>query len=192
MHAEEQRLIESAIRGDRPALEALLEATWPDAYRLSRSILRDETLAADAAQEACVIIYRTLGSLRDPAAFRGWWHRIVTREALRLAKRRVGDVTFDDLSDTEAAALVRQEQSGQQYGDVDLQRALAALPVRRRTVLLLRYYAELDSSAIGAALGVPASTVRFHLASAKRQLHRLLSASTRAAATNAQEVSTHA
>ncbi len=192
MHAEEQRLIESAIRGDRPALEALLEATWPDAYRLSRSILRDEALAADTAQEACVIIYRTLGSLRDPTAFRGWWHRIVTREALRLAKRRVGDVTFDDLSDTEAAALVRREQSGQQYGDVDLQRALAALPVRRRTVLLLRYYAELDSSAIGAALGVPASTVRFHLASAKRQLHRLLSAPARGAATNAQEVSTHA
>ncbi|MHB8178942.1 MAG: RNA polymerase sigma factor [Vulcanimicrobiaceae bacterium] len=192
MHAEEQRLIESAIRGDRPALEALLEATWPDAYRLSRSILRDEALAADAAQEACVIIYRTLGSLRDPAAFRGWWHRIVTREALRLAKRRVGDVTFDDLSDTEAAALVRREQSGQQYGDVDLQRALAALPVRRRTVLLLRYYAELDSSAIGAALGVPASTVRFHLASAKRQLHRLLSAPARGESANHQEVSTHA
>ena len=52
-------------------------------------------------------------------------------------------------------------------------RALAALPPRERTVLILRYYEDLDHASIAAALGIKESTAR-------ATLHRAL-ASLRAA-----------
>ena len=58
------RVIESA-QGGSEALEELIAAVWPEAYRLALVILRDRGLAEDAAQEACAAIARSLTSLKS-------------------------------------------------------------------------------------------------------------------------------
>lgn len=54
--------------------------------------------------------------------------------------------------------------------------AVVALPERLRAVVLCRYYEDLDSTAIGERLGVPASTVRSRLREAHGQLRASLDA----------------
>src|SRR4030095_14990485 len=53
------------------------------------SILHDFQLAEDAAQEAFFEAYRTLSKLREPAAFAGWFRRIVFKQCDRITRRRV-------------------------------------------------------------------------------------------------------
>ena len=152
-------LIEEAREGQPLAMESLVRLLWPHLYRLARSILRDHGLAQDAAQEACAQIYSALPKLRSTEAFNAWVYRILTREAARIGKRHAPNPSLDvnmPPSDIDA--------------HLDVLRALGFLPHDLRVVVLLRYYADLSSSEIGAVLGIPSATVRFRLSRARRQL----------------------
>jgi RNA polymerase sigma factor (sigma-70 family) len=58
---------------------------------------------------------------------------------------------------------------------LDLHNALAALTPKRRALILLHYYAGLNSAEIAVATGSPASTIRFQLMLARRALRKALS-----------------
>ena len=156
-------LIEAARTGQTGGMERLLQTLWPHAYRIARSIVHDDTLAEDAAQEACAIVYREIVHLRSTDAFRVWAYRIVAREAVRVAKRHV-DLHGEPVRTHTAEIETR----------VDVLHAVGKLQADLRAVIVLHYYAELTSSEIGRALGIPGATVRFRLARAREKLGMLL------------------
>lgn len=158
------KLIDAARRGRRPDIEALIEAVWGDAFRIALSVVRDRTLAEDAAQEACAILFRSIRTLRSREAFRAWFFRIVMREALRLERK--------------AAPLyeICEDAGGLNGAEIraDVRDALFRLPQRQRAALVLHYYADLTSPQIAAILAIPDSSVRFHIMRAKRSLYKML------------------
>lgn len=159
--------IEAARKGRPGAADRLVAEAWPHAYRIAHSLLRDRDLAQDAAQEACAAIFTKISQLRSAGAFRVWLYRIVVREASRLERKRalcqalgLVDSTIDDID----ASTLR----------ADLRRALGMLSSTQRAVIVLRYYAGMNSTEIAEVLGIPAGSVRFHLVAARRALERLL------------------
>ena len=62
-------------------------------------LVRDAHLAQDVAQEAFLDAYLGLGQLRDPAAFPGWFRRIVFKQADRI--RRRSRSPFEELGSAE-------------------------------------------------------------------------------------------
>jgi len=158
-----EQLIDRAISGSVEALERLLEAIWPDAYRIAYSIVRERAAAEDAAQEACAIVYRKIATLRSAAAFRVWLYRIVTREALRQPQRSAQQ-SFE----------APQQNTPDRESRLDVGRALDSLSPDLRAVVILHYYAELTSKEIAAILSIPAPTVRFRLMLARGRLRPLL------------------
>lgn len=157
-------LIDAARSGRAADVERLLEAVWPDAYRLARAIVGEAHTAEDTAQEACLQMFRSIATLRNSDAFRTWFYRIVVREALKQKARLTVSATLvaDDGYCEDRSALV------------DLWRALATLPVHLRSVIALHYFEGLSSREIGKIVGVPEATVRFRLMTARRRLQRLL------------------
>ncbi len=158
-------LVTAAQGGDSAQVERLVQTIWPDAYRLAHAVLGDRQAAEDAAQEACIIVYRTIASLRDTAAFRVWFYRIVVREASALKRRR---------SRLEPAAPA-EPQSADLAAAIDVWHALGSLPQALREAVVLRYFEGLSSREIAAVLRVPDGTVRFRLMTARRRLRPLLS-----------------
>jgi RNA polymerase sigma-70 factor (ECF subfamily) len=156
-------IIEAARDAQATAVEDLLRLVWPHAYRIARSIIADDTLAQDAAQETCAIIYRDIRGLRSIDAFRAWVYRIAAREAVRMAKHHA-----------QHPSQFLSEPPIDIDGRLDILRALGHLSVDLRVAVVLRYYAHLNSAEIGAALGVPSATVRFRLALARKRLQKLL------------------
>lgn len=175
-------LVEAARSGGRAQIDALVEAIWPDAYRLARAIVGDKQGAEDTAQEACIILYRTIASLRSADAFRVWFYRIVVREATELKRRRTRTEPpiQDDLAPLDPTATV------------DVWRALAALPPHLRDVVVLRFFEDLPTREIATVLRIPDGTVRFRLMVAKRRLRPLLSDRLQQATHESNEVRTHA
>ncbi len=159
-------LIEGAKSG-RAGLEALIAAAWPEAYKIAWSVLRDPGLAEDAAQEACVSMARSLDTLKEPGAFRGWFAHIVVNRAISVARKILRTQPLE----TTTEYAVEFDTSG----SLDLHDALAGLSVIQRSAVILHYYAGLSSAEIASAAGIPRSTVRFHLMLARRALHRKLS-----------------
>ncbi len=157
------QLIDAARTGGAAEAERLLEALWPDAYRLAYSVLGQKEAAEDAAQEACAIIYVAISSLRSTAAFRVWFYRIVVRAAMDVKRSTVQPGT---------ASVGAQESD--RTAIIDLWRALENLPPKLRTVIALRYFDDLSSREIASILHVPSGTVRFRLALARQSLRSLL------------------
>jgi|SRR5579863_4558020 len=159
-----RELIEAARLRGGADVDRLIEAAWPDAYRLARAVLGDAHAAADVAQESCVVLYRSIGSLRSADAFRVWMYRIVVREAGEYKRRgtqHLPDATRESYVEDATDAL-------------DVWRALSALPHHLREVIVLRYFEDLSSREIAAVLRIPDSSVRFRLMIARRRLRPML------------------
>src|SRR5512143_3306349 len=90
-------LIEAARNGDREAYVDLIRVRTDRLFAVAQRILRDIDRAEDALQDALVIAWRDLRSLRDPDRFDAWLQRLLinvciaqaTRERRRAANLRV-------------------------------------------------------------------------------------------------------
>jgi RNA polymerase sigma-70 factor, ECF subfamily len=167
MSAIDEGLVAAASAGDATATSALLEQLWPDAYRIAWSIAGERTAAEDAAQEACARVLRSLAGLRDAASLRPWFYRIVVNET-KTRLRRSARAPSDTVDDLPAESGVSREEH------LDLARALRALDPALRTVVVLYYYAGLNSAAIAQAVETTAVTVRWRLLVARRRLRAAL------------------
>ncbi len=178
-HSSLPEAVAAARSGGTAEIESFLAAAWPDVYRLAFSVLGNSQAAQDAAQDACIILYRSIASLRETGAFRVWMYRIVVRAAMDVKRRR--DVqelacNFAPVSDS--------------ITKIDVWRALAVLPAHMRNAVVLRYFEDLSSREIASVLRVPDATVRFWLASARRKLRPLLEVND--SSENTEKVEIHA
>lgn len=157
-------IIEAARTGRAPDVERLLALVWTDAYRLSKAIVANRQCAEDVAQEACVIMFRHVRSLRNAEAFRTWFYRIVVREALKQkAQLHASPEILPDPGYCEDPSP-----------SLDLWRALSTLTDKHRTAIVLHYFEGLPTREIGEVLHIPDATVRFRLMAARRKLKPLL------------------
>lgn len=155
--------IAGAVNGTARDAENLIAAIWPACFRLALMISGDRSLAEDAAQEACIIVYRKIRGMRTAAAFDAWLYRIIIRETARVRRRR-GRVA-------EPAEDFTEFDSGL---TLDVWRALSELPDDLREVTVLFYFRDLSCDDIGAALNVSPGAVRTRLSRARERLRSLL------------------
>lgn len=146
-------IVAAAQRGDALALDRLLDELAPYVRRLCARIV--PAAADDALQESLLAIFRGLPSLDAPEAIMVWARSISVRTAIRLARRQSAEATADE--------TVADRGAPSQEGLVDIDDALARLPVPQRAVLVLRTREGLSEQEIAAALGIPAGTVKSRL-----------------------------
>jgi RNA polymerase sigma factor (sigma-70 family) len=127
--------------------------------RFARTLCSTPEDAEDAAQEALILLYRKIGTLRATAALGSWMFSIVRNECIRrsrLTLSRPVSPAMDEPS-AEDAALARLEIER----IVD---SIAGLPPEQRAVLVLRDIQGLSGAATAQALGLsrPAMKSRLH------------------------------
>src|ERR1700747_1071947 len=84
------RLVRRAQKGDIRAFEELVSAHIPQVRRFAQAFARDESDAADLAQDALVKVYRSIGSPRFRSAFSTWLYAIIRNVFLDSARSRAG------------------------------------------------------------------------------------------------------
>ena len=152
---------------DREQFLALVERHTPVLLKTA-SALVGFTDAEDAAQEAVLRAWHKRASLRDLAAFRSWLLQIVVnvcREWHRGAFGKHLRATLPLTADhAELLGTLDADPGDSGYAlALDLRQAINELPADLRLAVVLRYYAGMDASEIGAALGVPPPTIRTRL-----------------------------
>jgi RNA polymerase sigma-70 factor (sigma-E family) len=142
-------------------------ARGPALMRFARLLAGDEHRAEDLVQDALARAYARWGRisrLEQPDlyvrrmlvnAHHSWWRRRSSRElpGLTVADRPEPDDAAHDAAERDA-----------------LWRLVRELPAKQRTVIVLRYYEDLDDNTIAGILNCSAGTVRTH---AKRALDKL-------------------
>ena len=77
-------LVVQVQQGQPEAFEALVRRFQDMAVGYAYSLLGDIHRAEDAAQEAFIAAYFDIAALRNPAAFPGWFRRIVFNSTLSI------------------------------------------------------------------------------------------------------------
>lgn len=145
--------VSAAQQGDALALDRLLDELAPYVRRLCARIA--PAAADDATQEALLAVFRGLPSLRAPEAIMTWVRSVTVRTAIRLARQH-------DLEVVAEGTLMGPYASSLE-GLVDIDDALARLPVSQRVVLVLRTQEGLSEQEIATTLGIPTGTVKSRL-----------------------------
>ena len=171
-------LIEAAQRGDQAAFVDLVRLRGGRFMAIAYRILRDVDRAEDALQDALVIAWRDLPSLRDPDRFDAWVHRLLTNVCIEQAGRERKRIANLYVLPVDGPAGPDELLN---VGDRDqLDRGFRRLTPDQRAILVLRHYVGYEPAEIADVLGIPAGTVRSRLHHAHRAMRAALEADARA------------
>ena len=129
-------------------------------YRCAKCILKNDTDAADAVQEALLSAWRNLSSLRNEDYFETWLIRIVINECKRLIKKR--DLLREEVLSPTLAAPPEEEKNVYAF--------LMQLDEKYRLPLILHYMSGYTTEEICRILHLPTGTVRSRLKRARERL----------------------
>jgi RNA polymerase sigma factor (sigma-70 family) len=166
-----EQVVGAAQKGDPCAIALLLEGSHAHVKRFARTLCATPEDAEEAAQEALIVLYRKIGTLRVAAALASWLFQIVRNECIRrtrLAFHRPIPAPMAEPS-AEDAALARLEVER----IVD---SIAALPAEQRAVLVLRDIQGLSGAATAQALGLSRAAMKSRLHRGREALHARLGA----------------
>jgi RNA polymerase sigma-70 factor (ECF subfamily) len=173
----DDELAARAARGDRRALEVLLDRHANRIHALCRRVIVDPHDALDATQEAMIAIVRGIRRFDGRSAFTTWMYRVVTNAALDEVRRRNRRPQPRDLHGFEprATSMAFARGGGSSLDErvgarVDIDAALAAIPEEFRVAVVLRDLCDLDYAEIATVLGVPPGTVRSRIARGRAAL----------------------
>ncbi|MGB7421572.1 MAG: RNA polymerase sigma factor [Comamonas sp.] len=169
--ASDTELIARAIAGKRHAFEAIMRRHNQLLFRTARSILRNDSEAEEAVQDAYLQAWRALATFRADARLSTWLVRIVANEALGRLRRKHGEVIPLDAAmlipdpDVQARFTADPSQQPERKAMRDelrkiLEERIDGLPDIYRTVFVLRAVQELSVEEVAHALQIPEPTVR--------------------------------
>ena len=150
---DEENIVRRMIDGDMEAFGTLMERYEKPALRAAWLISGNAADSEDIVQETFTACYLNRKKLREPAAFKTWFYRILTRSAWKICKK---------------TGRERPEE------ERILFEAVEKLPPKQKTVLILYYYNDMPIREIAKVCGVFEGTVKSRLYHAKEQLKKVL------------------
>jgi RNA polymerase sigma factor (sigma-70 family) len=153
-----EQVIHAAQRGDPRAIATLIDCSHAHVHRFARTLCATPEDAEDAAQEALIVLYQKIGTLRAAAALASWMFQIVRHECIRrsrLALRGPISPATTDAS-VEDAVLARMEVER-------IVASIAELPPEQRAALVLRDIQGLSGKATAHALGLSRAAMKSRL-----------------------------
>lgn len=130
-----------------------LVALAPTLLAAARYLVRSEADAEDLVQATLEIAVRHRAQLRDPVRLRPWLLAIEAREAYRLRRRLRALVSLDGV-------VLEVPVGGPSDEDLAVRAAVARLPRRMRTAVVLHHMASLPVADTAMAMGVSENTVK--------------------------------
>ncbi len=170
-------LVEAAQHGDQAAFMDLVRSRGGRLFAIAHRILRDVDRAEDALQDALVIAWRDLPSLRDPDRFDPWVHRLLTNVCVCP-----GDARASPDGEPAGPPARRPDGPDDLIGVVtrdQLDQGFRRLTPDERAVLVLHHYVGYAPTEIADLLGVPPGTIRSRIHHAHRAMRAALDAEAR-------------
>ncbi|MBI4548836.1 MAG: sigma-70 family RNA polymerase sigma factor [Ignavibacteriae bacterium] len=158
----ETDLVTRAQNGDTTAFEQLYRQNVDRIYALCLRITANISRAEELTQQAFVRAWEKLYSFRRESAFASWLHRIAVNVVLvdyRTNQRRMARIEYSD--DLESYT----DNSDPPEVIADLEQAIALLPLKARTILVLHDIEGYQHEEIAIMLDISPGT-------SKSQLHR--------------------
>lgn len=172
---EEHAIIRQCRAGDADQYALLVDKYKAMAYNIAYRMLGDADTAKDMAQESFISAYVALENFQYGSKFSSWLYRIVVNKCKDYLKAERETVPVDEFGDVIPAGERTPEQaaSSRQTGDA-VQKALDALPIEYRDVIVLKHIEGLDYREIADILGVGVGALKVRAHRGREMLKELL------------------
>lgn len=164
LFVESVDFIQQAKLGNDKAFLELCRKNVGSVYAVCLRMLANTEMAKELTQETIVRAWQMLHTFRGESPFGAWLHRIAVNAVLdhfRSEKRRRAHFQFSDNLDE----LNNPEDCISPETIIDLESAIASLPLQTRTVIVLHDIEGYSHEEIGTMLGIAIGT-------SKATLHR--------------------
>ncbi|MFF0558887.1 RNA polymerase sigma factor [Streptomyces sp. NPDC020472] len=176
----DERLIKAAQDGDVTSLTTVVMESQPHVRKFAISLCASPQDAEDAAQEALIILYRKIGTLRATGALASWMFRIVRNECLRQVRLLIA-MREEHSAEPEAWAERSAEEAVLYRLEVErIAAAVSALPREQRQVLIMRDVQGLPGKTVAHTLGLSTAAMKSRLHRARAALRHALEATDQA------------
>jgi RNA polymerase sigma factor (sigma-70 family) len=164
-----ERVVSAAQQGDPEAIATLLTGSHAHVRRFARTLCSTPEDAEDAAQEALIVLYRKIGTLRATAALGSWMFQIVRHECIRRSRfvlqRPAPSAEVERSAEDTALARLEMER---------IVASISELPAEQRAVLVLRDIQGLSGAATAQALGLSRAAMKSRLHRGRQVLRAAL------------------
>jgi RNA polymerase sigma factor (sigma-70 family) len=179
-------LAQQVIAGDQRAFEALVQRYSTSLFNFIYHFLNDYDLACDVLQQVFLQLYISLPNLRTGEPLKAWLFQVARNRCLDELRRKRA-IHFSELEaacdEEELSPLAAMpdtqplpEELAEHHDLQDhLRRVIQSLPLKFRSVVLLRYVSQLSFAEIGQALNMPEATAKTYFQRAKPLLRAALS-----------------
>lgn len=183
-------LAQQILAGNQQAFEALVQRYSTSLFNFIHHFMGDQDLACDILQQVFLQLFLSLSTLRTDEPLKPWLFQVARNrcvDELRRAKRK-GAIHFSELEtngeDEELSGIFEipdteplpDEWAERRELRQLLHQAIQMLPARFRSVVLLRYSAQMTFAEIGEVLHMPEATAKTYFQRAKPLLRAALSA----------------
>jgi len=166
--------IREILKGDSGSFSQLVERYSHLAFSLSMKILNQREDAEEAAQDAFIKAYNSLGSFQSSSTFKTWFFRIVYNTSIsKLRMRKNIEVKFEDvkISDSEIQATENaigqlNTEDRQRYLQVGLER----LEPEEQALLKMYYYDDFSMDEISMITSLTLSNVKVKIHRSRKKL----------------------
>lgn len=172
---DERQIINHCQLGDLSSFEELFNTYKHKALGTAYLISGSKSIAEDIVQEAFIICYFKLKSLKNPDVFNIWFYRILVRVGWRMAQKNKSHVSIDDKN----CELLLEDNSRIDTMDDRLliREAVEKLSPTLRTTVILFYFNEISIKQIARILNCFEGTVKSRLHKARKLLEMELKSS---------------
>lgn len=178
---DESELVRRARSRDGAAFRTIMERHNRRLYRIARAVLRDDSEAEDAVQEAYVRAFASLGAFRGDSSLATWLGRIVLNEALGRLRRQRPTVSIDTSGAQQTDAQIIRFPHSMTLDDPErtmaqreilklVERATESLPDVFRTVFVTRVIEGMSVQETADLLDIEPETVKTRLHRARHLL----------------------
>jgi RNA polymerase sigma factor (sigma-70 family) len=179
----DEELVLRAQNGSEAHFDALVDRYTPNVYRLALGITGDHLESEEVVQETFLRAYKHLGRFSaSKAAFKTWLLTIARNQSINIFKflkrktaRVVADWDPDDHNPGPGSTFARQAADPEailcsKQECARMERALAQLPERQRTALLLKCEEQMSYDEIASIMGTSVSSVESLIFRARKRL----------------------
>jgi len=168
----DSEIVEAVLDGNQAAYADLVRRHEGAVKAVAVQILGDLHAAEDAAQDAFVKAYESLGGLRNGTAFRPWLLQIARRRAIDIARRQADTVPLDGR--TQSTSATPDDRVSLKEEAKLLLDAVMKLPDHEREAILLRHFDGHTVRGVADAVGRSVGTVTKQLTRARARLRDML------------------
>jgi RNA polymerase sigma-70 factor, ECF subfamily len=174
--------------GDLVGLEYLVGQYQVRAVYTAFLILQDADLAEEVVQSAFLKVVEKIHLFDQSRAFAPWFFRIVTNDALKIAKKQYRFQSLEEEPDEATQGLIQYLLDPHPNPEVvmmnketisTLQKALQQLKPEQRAVVVMRYYLDFSEKEMTDKLDKPLSSIKWWLRAARKELRKQISRDSR-------------